>query len=461
MALDRGTTEQVVQQALSASFKDRRLTLRLANIVEKLAASPAASFPTIFNAAELEGAYRFFGNPNVTGEIILSGHYASVVKLSALQPTLIVHDTTKFVFDPEGERVGLGRIRTGGQAFFAHFSLVLSADGKRRPLGVAALQTWVRDDDPDAPRERDRWARGVDIASSRLGQTAKRIHVMDREADDYALFAHLAKHNQSFVIRLMHDRILGEQFDGKAVKISNILSQVEFIVQRSATLSRRKDGGRSPAQKKTHSARAARTAKLAVGALRIEIPRRLTSGDDLPERLPINLVRVLEIDAPEGVEPVEWLLLTDQPIETPEDLDRIVDTYRARWTIEELFKVIKTGCAFEKRQLEEYEGLVNALAATIPIACKALELRTRARIEPDSTDILLDADHLLVLRAKGRLKLPAQPTNREILLAVAALGGHIKWNGDPGWKTICGGLEKLLSLTEGYRIAKLQLASDQ
>lgn len=462
MALDRELTQQVVNEALGSTFKDRRLAARLANIVGKMAASPAASFPTIFNAAELEGAYRFFGNPKVTGEIILSGHYTNVVQQGvAARSVLLVHDTTKFVFDPDGERIGLGRIRTGGQAFFGHFSLVLSADGNRRPLGLAALQTWVRDDKPNAPREKDRWARGVDIATSRLGDAVDVVHVMDREADDYALFAHLAKRKQSFVIRLMHDRILSEQVGEEATKITDILSQVECAVQRSAKLSRRKDSGRSPAQKKTHPARAARTVTLAIGATRIELPRRLTRGDDLPEHLPMNLVRVWEIDAPEGVEPVEWLLLSDQPIETPEQLNSIVDTYRARWTIEEFFKVLKTGCSFEKRQLEEYEALVNALAASIPIACKALELRTQARLEPDSTDVSLDDDHLFVLRVKGRLKLPEQPTNREVLLAVAAMGGHIKWNGDPGWKTICGGLETLATLTEGYRLAKLQLASDQ
>lgn len=462
MALDQEMTQEVVDQALSAAFKDRRLAARLANIVGKLAACPSASFPTIFNAAELEGAYRFFGNPKVTGELILSGHYGNVVERSiAARTVLVVHDTTKFIFDPHGERIGLGRIRTGGQAFFGHFSLVLNANGSRQPLGLAALQTWVRDDKPDAPKEKDRWARGVDIAASRLGDAVDTVHVMDREADDYALFAHLAKQKQGFVIRLMHDRILSEQVGDKATKISDVLSQVECVVELSATLSMRKDGGRSPAQKKTHPTRAARTATLAVGAIGIEVPRRFTRGDDLPEQLPMNLVRVWETDAPEGVEPVEWLLLTDQPIDTPSQLDRIVDIYRARWTIEEFFKALKTGCAFEKRQLEEYEALVNALAASIPIACKALELRTRARVEPDSTDVSLDEDHLFVLRVKGRLKLPEQPTNREILLAVAAMGGHIKWNGDPGWKTICGGLETLNTLTEGYRIGKLQLASDQ
>ncbi len=34
-------------------------------------------------------------------------------------------------------------------------------------------------------------------------------------------------------------------------------------------------------------------------------------------------------------------------------------------------------------------------------------------------------------------------------IAVAALGGHQKNNGDPGWVTLARGYEKLRTLTEG------------
>jgi hypothetical protein len=461
MSLDQQTIQHLVHEAQASGFKDRRLRLRLATIVGKLAASPEKSFPKMFSSAELEGAYRFFGNPKVNSDNILSGHYASIASQSrGMESVLVVHDSTKFIFDPDGERVGLGRIRTSGQAFFGHFALALKGDGSRYPLGMAALETWIRDDDPNAPKEKERWARGVEVSSSRLSGP-NLLHIMDREGDDYALFARLVQGGHRFLIRLMHDRILEKQFGGAGTRISDVLTQVQCIVERTAKLSKRKDGKRSPTQKKIHPSRAPRLAKLAVGALRVDLPRPSTRAETLPERLSLNLIRVWEIDTPEGVEPVEWLLLTNEPAESPEDLNRLVDAYRARWTIEEYFKALKTGCSFQKRQLEDYESLVNALAVSIPIACKALLLRSMAREQPDCPQTLLDADHLLVLREKGRTKLPPQPTNRDVLLAVAALGGHIKWNGDPGWKTICEGLETLLPLTEGFRLArKLLQASD-
>lgn len=462
MALDQQGIGQLVHEAQASTFKDRRLRARLATIIGKLAVSPAKSFPDVFSSAELEGAYRFFGNPKVNSDDILSGHYASIAAQSSAMPSvLVVHDTTVFVFDPEGERVGLGRVRVGDQSFFGHFALVLKDDGTRMPLGVAALETWVRNDDPEAPIEKARWARGVDISRSRLPGSSP-LHVMDREGDDYALLAHLVEGKHRFLIRLMHDRILEKRLGLASTRISDVLAQVECVIERTAKLSKRKDGGRSPTQRGTHPSRSARSAKLAVGAVRVNLPRPATRSGTLPERLSLNLVRVWEPDPPADADPVEWVLLTTEPVDSAHALSRLVDAYRARWTIEEFFKALKTGCSFLKRQLEDYEALVNALAVSAPIAAKALELRSVARQQPDSTDIIFDADHLLVLREKGRIKLPDEPTNRDILLAVAALGGHIKWNGEPGWKTICGGLEKLVPMTEGFRLArKLLRASDQ
>jgi hypothetical protein len=43
---------------------------------------------------------------------------------------------------------------------------------------------------------------------------------------------------------------------------------------------------------------------------------------------------------------------------------------------------------------------------------------------------------------------------REALLAVAALGGHIKNNGEPGWIVLGRGFETLLTLEQGWKAAK-------
>ncbi|MEI9936969.1 MAG: hypothetical protein WDO69_07075 [Pseudomonadota bacterium] len=122
----------------------------------------------------------------------------------------------------------------------------------------------------------------------------------------------------------------------------------------------------------------------------------------------------------------------------------------------------KTGCDFESRQLQDYEGLVNLLATFAPSAYHLLLIRSEARRDPDRPALsVISEDQLEVLRALGRRPLPDAPTTRDVYLAIAALGGHIKYAPDPGWKTLASGYEKLITLTEGWRAAKLQLRSDQ
>jgi hypothetical protein len=47
---------------------------------------------------------------------------------------------------------------------------------------------------------------------------------------------------------------------------------------------------------------------------------------------------------------------------------------------------------------------------------------------------------------------PSAPTARDALLAVAALGGHIKNNGDPGWIVLGRGYQDLLRLELGWSL---------
>ena len=446
-----------------AGLPDRRLRDRLAAMTNRLEVDPSQSFPDAFtSAAELEGAYRFFSNPVVTPDRILSSHFERTRACAAAEPTvLVVHDSSTFAFDPDGARVGLGRVRKAGQAFFGHVSLVLTDDGSRRPLGLAALTTWVRKEKASGA-ERARWRESVELSAERLGGPRNLVHVMDREADDYALFLHLVEGGHRFVIRVAKDRLLVESTWREPRKLSNAAAQIECVVRREAKLSKRIDGTRSPQQKASHPSRGMRLAKLAIGATSITLKRPKPQEKTLAASLSLHLVRVWEPDSPAGEEPIEWLLLTTDPVDSPDALMRIVDRYRARWAIEEYFKALKTGCAYSERQLGDYEGLVNALAVFAPIACRLLALRSDAQHAPDApAKRVLEPDEIEVLRALGRTKLSPNPSARDVLLAVAALGGHIKWSGEPGWLTIARGFTKLQTLTEGWRLARLQPECDQ
>lgn len=448
-------TEALADEMAGADFADPRLGRRLGVIVRKLASDPTVSFPKAFTSAELEATYRFFGNAVVTPERILSAHIEATRRRCIEQKmVLVIHDSTKLGFREDGQRKGLGRLCKSGQVFFAHAALALSDDGTRRPLGVAGLKTWTRGEEKPDGAESARWSELVD-ATHRDLRGASLLHVMDREADDFALFAHLIEGKHRFIIRERHNRLLVKGAPTAPKKLDEAVARIECLVNREAALSKRVDGKRSPIQKRIHPTRASRTATLAVGATTITLKRPKPQSDSLPDSLCLNVVRVWEPEPPPGEPAVEWVLLTTEPIATLEDLLRIVDRYRARWVIEEFFKAIKTGCSYEERQLGDYESLVNALALFAPIACQLIHLRSEARRAPNApASDLVSEDQIEVLRVLGRRPLPAQPTVREVLLAIAALGGHIKYSGEPGWLTLMRGYTELLTLTRGWQAAK-------
>jgi hypothetical protein len=459
------TAEELALEVGNTNFDDQRLNRRLRSLVGRLSVDPGSSLPRALDSAGLEAAYRFFSNHLVTPELILQPHFEATRKRSEREGDfLIVHDTTTFLYRYDGEREGLGRVKRmspgGKQAFFAHISLAVAADGTRRPLGVAAFKTWVRGPESSSD-EYQRWEEQLRVSSARLHAAKTAIHVMDREADDYKMFDALLRDGHRFVARCQFNRRLETELGLE--KLYDVMAGVSASAEREVPLSRRKPK-KNPVAEKINPSRQARVAKLSIAAATVAFkqPVALKSRDGSSPTIAINVVRVWEPAPPEGEAAVEWVLLTNEPISTPEQQLAIVDHYRARWTIEEYFKAIKSGCDFEKRQLQDYEALVNLLAVFAPIAYRMLLIRSEARRTPDApASQVISQDHIDVLRVRGRRKLSDNPTTREIYLAIAALGGHLKHNGDPGWSTLAYGFEKLETLTEGWIAAKLQLSSDQ
>ncbi|HTA17763.1 MAG TPA: IS4 family transposase [Polyangia bacterium] len=458
--------------ALSAEFSDAdlgdvRLNRRLGLLAGRLGERPGESFPKALDDAELEAAYRFFGNDSVSPEAILAPHFRQTARRAAKhERVLVIHDTTQFEFPGNSKREGLGRLIHPGQGFFGHFSLVATADGARVPLGLAALETVFRLDKtighknwtPSQSRgERARWVNCVDDAEALLGGETSAIHVMDREADSYAIFAALIERQRSFVIRSFQDRVLADE-DENRLRAAARSSRTTF--RREVPLSPRP--AKPGPQGKRHPARRLRVARLRFAATSVELPRPRDNRAVATASIPLNVVHVFEPKPPPGEPAVEWFLLTSLPVNTPEEIAFAVDCYRGRWTIEEFFKALKTGCQYERRQLETADSLLNALAIFAPVAWRLLLLRHLARSEGAApATAALTSSQLDVLRAIAKKPLPARPTARQAMLAVATLGGHLKSNGDPGWLVLGRGMHDLLLLELGWRAREEAARSDQ
>jgi hypothetical protein len=458
----------LAEEMVDGNFADARLNNRLKALVTELAKKPHLSLPQALDDAGLEGAYRFLSNHRVTPEAILVKHFeATRQRCGQEQVVLIAHDSTSFSYRHDGDREGLGRAQRGNnncrQTFLAHLSLALSGDGSRRALGVAGLTTWTRGEEPTGT-EYQRWEAQMRSSSELLGGPENVIHLADREADDYEMFFALKRDGHRFVVRCQHNRLL--QYVPERVKLREFVASIPATVERDAPINRR-TAHDCKVRRKLYPARDGRTAHLCVAATTIVLPqskyKRPHRTPDSPKSLELNIVHVWEPAPPNGEEPIEWYLYTTEPIDTPEQQLAIVDYYRARWTIEEYIKALKTGCDFERRQLRDYEALINLLAIFAPIAYRMLLVRAEAHHAPDAPALsVVSQDELDVLRTLGRRKLSDAPTAQDIYLAIAQLGGYIKHSRNPpGWLTLARGFEALETLTLGWTAAKLQQRSDQ
>ncbi len=354
-----------------------------------------------------------------------------------------------------GEREGLGRLQTNARnGFFLHVSLAVTRT--REPLGVIAAETWARtkkakgrsnkrDLRRDPNRESLRWARAALAAEATLDSPGNAIHVMDREGDNYDLFTQLQDASVRYVVRLAHNRNLV----GTDEKLKDLALKSPCVFRREVPVARRPKT-RPMDKKDIHPERDARTASLAVSGVSVELRRSNNHVPGVPPSLKVNVVTVREADCPQGVEPITWFLVTTEPVDTRAQLELIVDAYRARWVVEELFKALESGCQFERRQLESFQSLDNALAIFLPIAVRLLALRGAARAAPSERCRILTAQQLEILRGHTSRPISAIPTNEEAAMALAELGGHLRSNGPPGWAILGRAFERLLLIEIGW-----------
>jgi hypothetical protein len=460
--LDQST---VMAEYEGVELGDKRLDGRLSRIVQRLLGAPSDSFPEQMESdSDQEGLYRFLRNPKVTVDALLAPHQEQTLKRIAGRALVrIVHDTTVFAFD--GDREGLGSFVGGGdqKGFLAHFALVLSADEQRVPLGILGLHPFIHEhkqrgmtrnqkqldhlQTPRGEKKSSRWEKLALEVSAKLPDTTEAIHIMDKEADDYCVFSALLAEKRRFVIRAEAGRLTADR-----VPTDAFLARQEARFFRKVPLTAR---ARKQATRQ-HPARKERLTELHVRAGTITLRRPQTArGAALPE-LSLQALHVYEPDPPDGETAVEWMLFTSEPVGSLQEIEAVVDHYRARWVIEEYFKALKTGCALEKRQLCSLDGLLRALALFVPMAWTLLTLRDLARDDPgrDATAVFT-ANQLRLLRAlleKRRRPFPAAPTVRDAMLGVAALGGHIKNNGDPGWLVLGRGFRRFCEAEEVWTI---------
>lgn len=429
------------QELGGAQLGDARLSRRLVLLANRLAEQPSASIPQACRGwAEMQAAYRFLAQDRLDWRDILQPHWdASAQRMQAHPVVLCLQDTTELDFEGKAAR-GLGPLSYEAQrGMYVHPTYAVTP--AREPLGVIDAWMWARAFKDEAGvrpgvSESERWIEGY----ARIAEQAhtmphtRLVYVADREADIVALMrsARELGHPADWLIRSQHDRSLGQGAPRLAAELEQapVLGQVQFEMA-------------------SRQGQAARTVRQEIRVLRTALP------DGRDGQVQVSVVLARELDAPAGVKPVQWRLLTNRQAPTLEEAACLIDWYRARWEVEILFHTLKNGCRVEELQLDSYEKLERAIAVYLVVSWRIGWLMRVGRNCPDlDASVAFDARECRAAYALHRKKPPPRPTVNQVLRLIAMLGGFIgrKGDGEPGVKTIWLGLQALRNAIQAFDI---------
>jgi Transposase DNA-binding/Transposase DDE domain len=445
---------------------DARRTERAVKLAEAIAREPNVSLPKqLSEPKEVKATYRFLQSAQVRYEALLRPHVQQTREQCEQQPVvLLVQDTTELDYQPHRQTSGLGPIGNGRhQGFLLQTVLAVEATSGEL-LGIAQQEPFVRKPAPKGERYSERvhreresqvWERAVQAIGA-PPQGVVWVHVGDRYSDIYTLFLACQQQQTHFVIRAAQDRCVDERVEEIAPALKRRKRKAGDPPQRHLfeTVRGWAASDEQELEVPAEHARQARTARVALsyGQLRLLAPDKRENV--LPSLL-VWVVRVWEVDPPEGVEPLEWVLLTSVPVESVEQAWERVGWYRRRWIVEDYHQALKTGCRMEERQLESYEGLRRLLGLLAPTAVRLLQLRTLARQQPErpAVEVLpTEVVQVVALKTGGEA---AGMTVEQCVKRLAQLGGYQgrRSDGPPGWKTLWHGWLKIQTLLEGVHLA--------
>ena len=368
---------------------DGRLRRRLQRMALAFERNPGQPLPDIFpRRAELVAAYRFLHNDGVDPADILQPHREAMVERCRLHATvLLVQDTTSLNYTSMREVTrGLGPLKQRSNAargLWVHATVAFTAG--RRPLGVSGLETWARPEvkpADEAEKESRRWLRGF-AQGRELGRACPGTRVVvvgDRESDIYELLELQAAHagRAGLLVRVhagrqRRARLAEGQPGPRPVRALPTLMRDVPAVRTGHAVRIGSRGG-----PKARARRVART-ELRVARVEVQPPK------ERPRSRPLEAwaVQVLEPSPPAGSKALHWLLLSSDGGPTAAAAEQVVRWYEARWGIEELFRVLKSGTRIEDRQLQSADSLEKCLALDAVAAWRVFALDRCARDAPD------------------------------------------------------------------------------
>jgi len=449
----------------SAELGDRRRTARLVATFDQLRRHPGSTLPNkLASPPDLKALYRLMDRPEVTHEALMTPLRAYTVKniAACAGPVLLIHDATELDYtDRQPLRAHLGQIGSGwGRGYICQN--VLAVDPQTHAvLGLMDQVLHCRDEVPEketlaahrsrATRESLLWIKGT----PHLPRERRLVDVADQGADTFEFLEHEYHSGRTFVIRACKCRVVqgGHQGQGPKQYLSEYVHGLPELGRFTMDVQSQRNSDGS-----FRSARIEAEFVVRGGAVLVHRPHA-KCGEHGNDPLPLYAVLLTEVHPPAGEKPVEWLLLTNEPVKTFRDAWRVASWYECRWVVEEYHKGMKTGCGVEELQFTTVERLQPAIALLSAVALTLLDLRDASRRDDAQTrpaTTVISHDYVAVLTAWRYGEMRMDVSVHDFYYALARLGGHQNRTRDkrPGWLVLWRGWVKLQAMLDGYLAAR-------
>jgi len=335
------------------------------------------------NDSEAKGFYRFLQNDRVSEEDILSNMLVNCKSGCADKYVICIQDSTEINLSGHRNRIkkdgDIGTTNsnnTQGLGFFLHPSFVLDAYSSV-PYGFATVKIWNRPLDyiprahrkkqtlPIEEKESYKWIETSQNTKSALSDTVKgMVIIQDREGDIYEQFALIPDNKTELLIRSRIDR---KMVNGQ--KLYNCCDDQEC--QGSYTIDVEGKGGRKK-----------RKALIEIRYKKVSISKTKHSSKEIQQTTDLYYIQAKEVNY-SGNDRICWRLLTSIPTTNIKTAIQCVEWYSWRWSIEEVFKVLKKeGFNIEATELE-YASSVRKLSLMILEVIIKLFLMRLAYEEPE------------------------------------------------------------------------------
>jgi len=441
-----------------ADFGDGRLNHRVLSIAKAFYARPQANIPQACQTrAETKATYRFFDNDKVKDQDILIPHQEATQKrLENHSTVLAIQDTTQLDFSHHPATQGLGILSDPShQGLFYHPTLLVTPN--KVALGIAHHQVWKRPlkdfgkkhkrkNRPISKKESQKWLNSLE-STAQLQEKNPHLHLVniaDREADIFDFFLRAHRLKVDLLVRAAWNR----RVDHPEKYLWDHMQKVPVSGYLTLSVPRKK--GQPP-----------RKARLSIRYDRVSLmPPKHRYKEKGLKPMAVWVVWAHEQNPPKGVEAISWMLITTIPVQSFEEALEKVQWYACRWQIELFFKILKSGCRIEARQLETAERIQRCLALDAVVAWRVLFLTMLSRNIPEMPcDVLLELEEWQALYCfihKTKRPPSQPPTLKEATRMIAQLGGFLgrKSDAHPGPTTIWRGLQRLGDIAFAWSLGR-------